>query len=338
MIAVRGPGGGLFFRPPTDDEEALALLGQEGDPVSRAVLPAGLLSQGRGAVIIRAVERGLLQPDALFVGQPLVHLAGRHNPKNATSVLRHLLVLERGVDPDCQAGDGDAVLHAVLRHKCEEAALFLINEAPGCGIEARGAGGLTPLIIAAAFGMTTEVETLVDKGVNLEAVNDDSRNAFVHALATRAEDCALRLMEAGISWFGTVELDGETMSLLEISAGYDCARIVKAILRRMRAAGVAQAELFESMQTAAGHAVRNGSLLALRTLVEEGLDVKAAGCVFHGGGQPSLGLLNGAARVGLQEMVRFLIEQGCSAAVSTTDAEFSPHYMAALKGHSHIYC
>lgn len=158
MIAVRGPGGGLFFRPPTDDEEALALLGQEGDPVSRAVLPAGLLSQGRGAVIIRAVERGLLQPDALFVGQPLVHLAARHN---ATSVLRHL-VLKQGVDPDCQAEDGDAVLHAVLRHKCEEAALSLINEAPGCGIEARGADGLTPLIIATAFGMTTVVETLVD--------------------------------------------------------------------------------------------------------------------------------------------------------------------------------
>lgn len=187
-----------------------------------------------------AVRSGHLRPDAVHEdGTPLVHIAAKYG---AVDLLR-AIVLEYGVDADmlCKNRTGDTALGAACFYGQEAAALFLINEAPGCDLNARGGPRRqTPLMLAAMRGLLGVVKALVGKGARVDAVDRDYHTALSSAISSREEEIALYLLEeAGASWRVAVESEeGRRITLLDFAVQHDCTRFLKAFLRRMRAEGV----------------------------------------------------------------------------------------------------
>ena len=224
-----------------------------------------------------------MAPDAADEdGLAVVHLAAMHDAMG----LLWFLVLTRGVDPSSKTLHGDTpALHLALDNGQEGAAAFLMDEARGCDVGAVGMNGWTPLMAAAGRGMVGVVRTLVEKGADVHAMDTGGRTALGYARKSKQEESAAWLLEeAGASWRATHSfVDGKRATMQEVAAAYDCPRVVKSVLRRMRAEGDGTTEdtaaaaaaaavkgVLKAMERAAGHAVFNGSLAALKALVEEG--------------------------------------------------------------------
>ena len=143
----------LFAEPLLDDHEKMQNAA------------TAICRWGRARVVELAVRSGHLRPDAVHEdGTPLVHIAAKYG---AVDLLR-AIVLEYGVDADmlCKIRTGDTALGAACFNGQEAAALFLINEAPGCDLNARGGPRRqTPLMLAAMRGLLGVVKALVGKGV-----------------------------------------------------------------------------------------------------------------------------------------------------------------------------
>lgn len=136
--------------------------------------------------------------------------------------------------------------------------------------------------------------------------------------------------------------------MLELAAMYNCPRVVKSLARRMRAAGdeaaAEEGEEEAAMVRAAGRAAFRGSLAALKALVEEGLDLKAAGALtkitLHDGKKamvlPSDGLLSKAVRGGHQQVVKFLLEEGRDPYYGDDGKDMPLHVAAAAHGRTSL--
>lgn len=221
---------------PSDEEAAVAVLA--GLPAQARVAQAfDLMEANRVGVVRRAVERGVVSARAVDPESrmPLAHMAAG---MNAVELLR--VLVRKGVSPNWRS-PVRGTLHA-LRYSCLNgaAALMLINEAPGCDLDARGTWEQTPLILAAGSGLLGVVKALVGEGVEVDAVDKLGGTALAYAVAAREEECALYLLqEAGASWGGTVRDErGEKSNMLGIAILSGSPRVVKAVVQRMRAEGV----------------------------------------------------------------------------------------------------
>ena len=178
------------------------------------------------------------------------------------------------------------------------------------------------------------------KGVDVDAVDEEGDTALYYAIKVLREECACYLLaEAGASWSRDVVEGTWPLSMLAFAAGRDCYRIVKGIVQRMRKDGVGAGEISEAMGAAAAYAIKSGKMLPLKALIEEGLDVTSARTDFHDDvwGSTTVGLLHHAASEGRQEVVEFLIEQGCDPfARSDRVWALLPHHAAAVYGRTSL--
>ena len=310
-------------------------------------LVSEFITKGQAGVVRRLVERGILAPDATGEdGRAIVHLAAQHGAVG----LLEFLILTQGVNPSTKNLAGDTPLHMAIRNRRKAAATFLIDQAPGCDVGAAGMQGTTPLMAAAGRGMVGMARALVEKGADVDAVDEKGRTALGYAIKSPREECALWLLEeAGASWRATYPLQsGKRGGMLELAAMYNCPRVVKSLARRMRAAGdeaaAEEGEEEAAMVRAAGRAAFRGSLAALKALVEEGLDLKAAGALtkitLHDGKKamvlPSDGLLSKAVRGGHQQVVKFLLEEGRDPYYGDDGKDMPLHVAAAAHGRTSL--
>lgn len=118
------------------------------------------------------------------------------------------MVLEKDADPIWSLPVFRALLHRALAvgwHIATDAAMMLINEAPGCDLSARGERGPTPLMLATTRSLGV-LKALVGKGVEVDAVDDRGWTAIVYAMCAKEEERALYLLkEAGALWRGTIQ-------------------------------------------------------------------------------------------------------------------------------------
>ena len=77
------------------DEEALRMIESPRPPVTQGDMATVAMLTGRGGLVLRALERGVLTPDTQCEMGALVHYAATHGP---VQLLRSL-VMGRGVDP-----------------------------------------------------------------------------------------------------------------------------------------------------------------------------------------------------------------------------------------------
>jgi ankyrin repeat protein len=281
-----------------------------------------LIARGQFDRVQRAVQQGLIDPNARPSGTPLVYMAGGFN---AVGLLR-FLILECGVGPNQAVANGSTALHVAINHKHERAALFLIQEAPGVDIEARGHWGFTPLMVAAHKGLLTVMRELVARGADVSKRDETEHrmSALDVAIAQGHEDAAIYLLE-------------EERAPLEAST--DCrgvatavwsgsGRIVRAIVRRWRADGIDAERMADVMTVMARYAIDLGHLSVLAALVAEGLDVGRAKVKCKGG---QYGLLHVASYMGDLKAVSFLVERGCDPLAYNQG--HMAHHRAATNGH-----
>jgi ankyrin repeat protein len=333
----------------------------------RASVVRQLLQQRCFHVVQRGLEEGVIGP-AMEVGGgvSLLHSA---SACGGVGLLRSL-VLDRGMDPN-SLNHGMDPLHVAIGTKQHASALFFINDAPGADVNsnnhvsvlllrplmlaAQQAGlhphfldgkGLTPLMLAAMHGMVELMAALVAKGANVNwTVPDSYASALGWAIFFKQEEAAVYLvsqaraaLRMGISaavgpadrQLGTWSLE-EMAQLLGYVESSGHLRLLKAILRRMRAEGTDGAVMAHYMGVLAKNAIVSSRLPSLAVLEEEGLDVKAVEVTVGHTIRATQGLLHVAAAYGNQGAAAWLIERGCDP-WQLDSAGLLPHHRAALHG------
>lgn len=146
---------------------ALALLQDPKHAHHRSTIVASLAREGRAGDLERAVMEGVLDPNIqVDARERLIHVAA--SVPFGLSLLRYLVV-DRGMDPDePQATDCTPLILAII-NDMEEAALWLIDEAPRVNVNWAGADGGTALMCAAQYGRISIVKALLSKGADVHA-------------------------------------------------------------------------------------------------------------------------------------------------------------------------
>jgi ankyrin repeat protein len=310
------------LRLPADDAAALALLQSPPPPLDRQIIVAELLRARRFGLVQRAVEQGVVDPNLQLksrngVDFSLVHAAAS---VDALSLLR-FLILERGVDPNRVDGHKESPLHAAIINRKERAALFLTRNVPHIDVNVRGRNGATPLMLATENGMLEVIKALVTKGAQVDLEDNEGGTVLIHAAAGEQEDAALYLLEEADAVWNT---GGEEYNALPAAAEKGLSRLVKAILRRMRAEALDEEAISGCMEKAAAYGVGHGQVAVLQALAEERRSL--SGVIVNG-----TTLLHLACFAGKQEAAAFLILQDCDP-LTHDDRGLMPHHAAAADG------
>ena len=302
------------------DEEVLRMLESPRPPSTQGIVACAAALVGRGGLVLRALERGVLSPDTPCDGGTFVHVAAAHGPL----ALLKSLILERGVDPNEARTDSWRPLPLAIDGGREQEALFLINEAPGVDINApTPSGGHTPLMLAARRGMVNVLRVLVAKGANVNAKNEQGLTALHAALCQQQEAAALYLVEEA----ATAVYDTDfSLSALAYVATFSLCRVIHVILRRMRADGVDSATVAVEMGAAAHFAIKK--VESLKALLEEGLDVDQAPPLDRDGYSYELPLFHHACVYGNREAAALLVERGCDPLARNGLGQRAHHLMA----------
>jgi ankyrin repeat protein len=307
----------ILYLPGLPDQELAEALHQL--PLVRAPVAMELLDRGRFEPVLQAVEAGVMEPGLVLDGEnriKLVHIAAA---KGAVPLLR-ALVLAHHVDADEPAVHGYRPLHAATKHRRVEASLFLIQEAPGVDLNARvqGEHGMTPLMFAVrGEGMLEVTKALVAKGAQLEVKDSKNFTAIMHAMGALLE-------EAGAAW------DGLGYDLVSNGARLGVARVVQALVRRMRADGKDEATVAGVLSSAVSDAIEKADVAMLKVVVGAGADVKSVEfrVKTEHGKLVKTTALHAACQSGSQEVVEYLIAQGCDP-LEADELGFLPHHGAA---------
>lgn len=172
----------------------------------------------------------------------------------------------------------------------EEAALFLVNQVPTCDVDARTAGGVTPLMLAAQQGRGAVVRALVAKGAQVDAQDAQNRTALVLAAMSFKDTVATYLVaEAGAAWEveGGRVAQGMDKPWLALCNAAECGMLglLRATLRRMRAEGPGEDVVAGRMVQAAAFAVQHRDKPAKKALMalEKRGALPPGGMVFRDG-------------------------------------------------------
>ena len=203
------------------------------------------------------------------------------------------------------------------------------------------------LLLASKFGNTTEVRSLLEKGVDVNAVGEDNGNALMSAINAENEAMALLLLEMGAdvnseyrgayplhkaSMFGLeavvrlllekgAEVDirsNEDETPLQVAANFGHGTILRVLLENGADINVKGLHGTSALQTAVGKCDES----AARLLLENGANVN--------GGDFFETPLQVATRRGYESMVRLLLENG--AEVNTYSFDETPLQVATSKG------
>lgn len=266
-----------------------------------------LLGRNRVNLIQHAVERGLLNPNAellLSNSSLLTALAGL----GAVDTMRYLIF-----DPNEQRGIGTTRLLGAWGKQHERAALFLIEQVPGCDVNLRGPEGITPLISAAQDGLLRVMRALVARGADVDAMVR-CYPAIVIATIERQEEASVYLIEeAGASWAMPIR----ALSLFELASRNQMPRLLQALVRQMRRDGELEVFVQRQLAETAAAAIQEGEpIKVLQDLVNAGFDAKRASFVFRPEGAGPhhavrTPLLLQACRWRDAAAAEFLVAQGC---------------------------
>ncbi len=321
------------------DGEILATLRSPPTPRTRGIVVHALMDECRFDLVQRAVERGVVHPEMRFGtagGLPLLHAAVS---RGAVELARYL-IFDRGVDPTVgETSRNLTALHLATSFGHNEAALFLINDVPGVDVNEPMSDGVTPLLLAVQCSTLEVVQALVAKGADMSAKDEEGKTALAHAVLKGHAETAAFLVTAGADWDITVTGDdGRPQPLFDVAVARGTISVVKAIVRRMPAEGPEGAASYERLERAAAVAVTNRSLPSLKVLMEEGLDVAQVLCEHEMAGEGVVGgLLHCACQFGhqYQEMIAFLVAQGCDALAWDSFGRL-PQHVAAMFGHLEV--
>ena len=305
------------------DGEILGMLESPPPPMTQGDVADFAASVSRGGLVLRALERGVLSPDTQCGKGTVVHIAALHGPL----ALLKLLIIERGVDPNEADTDGWRPLPLAIDGGREGGVSFLINEAPGVDIDAPIAMGGTPLMLAAKHGMVGVLRALVAKCANVNAKSKAGSTALEIAIRHGQEKAALYLVEkAAVAVYDP----DAPMSALSLAADLFRRRLMRAIVRRMRADGVDSATVAAEMGGAALCAIEKG-VESLEAPLEEGLDVDEAPVVIRHGESYKCLLFHHACIYGNREAAALLVERGCDPLARNARGDRVHHVLAANK-------
>ena len=375
------------------DEDILTMIESPRPPFTQGVMAFAAASIGRGALVLRALERGVLGPGARCDTGTIVHIATIFGPLE----LLKSLILVRGFDPNEARTDVWRPLPITINNGREQEAMFLINEAPGVDIDAPKSRGFTPLMVAAEhgtvdvlralwgkgadvnakdekgfsalhkaivrnqraatlylineapgvdiealdgrkrtaltlvafFGDIAMMQALVGKGADLNAKNEEGATPLHAAIQGGQEEAALYLVEEAAA--AVYDPDAPGLALASTALSSRC-RVMRAILRRMRADGVDSSTVAAEMGEAALCAIGEKELEALKALVEEGLDVDHAPVVGMGGGRYEHPLFHLACMHGNRETAALLAERGCDPLARNGRGEGAHHVLIGQPG------
>lgn len=298
---------------PTSDAGVMAAFASPPPPHTKEEIVCNLLGRNRVDLVRRAVEQGLLSPDAKLQLTKCSLLAGVAS-LDAVDMM-HYLIFEMGVNPNEQWGVGITPLLGALGQQRERAALFMIEEVPGCDVNLRGPGGIGALTSAAMQGMLRVMRALVAKGADVNAIDAQGFPVVLNALLEGQEDAAIYLIEAGASW----RLP-RAYSIFQIASGKGMFRLLRATVERMRQDGVGEEVVQKELAGAAGAAISTREpIKVLEELVGVGLDAKRASIVAEmvgvgprGQGAPvRTPLLHMACKWSNTAAAELLVAQGC---------------------------
>jgi len=133
-----------------------------GDPLSQAAARGDLQEAGR--LMAAGVSRRELESALIW--------AARSGRPEAIDFL-----VKKGADPNARAGVNEwtVLLHAIHRNQAASVVALVRN---GANVNGRMRSGETPLMMAAGYGYTEIVRTLLESGADVYAVMDNGRNAL----------------------------------------------------------------------------------------------------------------------------------------------------------------
>lgn len=245
---------------------------------------------------------------ALPENTSLLHVAATW----ATAELMSALIA-RGADVNKADAEGWRPIHCavvnefMLEQEDKEACALMLINSPGCDVKARTKDGRLPLVLACGTGYGRVVGALIGKGADVHARDNRGLPVLHFAALDGREAIALRLLETH-----GAPLDGPRLpavgNVLALAAFMGMDRFVRAILERMRDAGMGEAALQAELGEAARNAVqRRDNLKCLLVLEELGWDAKAT--VAASG----RGVLHAACDTANTEVVSHLLDKGCDA-------------------------
>ena len=241
------------------------------------------------------------------------------------NVLRALVA--KGANVNVKNEDGYSALEVAIRHGQRAAAVCLINEAPGVDIDARDGHNRTALVLAAAIGDVAVMKALVAKGADVNTREALGLTPLRTAISHWHEEAALYLVEEPP--VAVYEPDACASRGALGLAATSLYRVMRAIVRRMRAEGLDSATVASEMGAAAHSAISMKKLEALKALVEEGLDVDQAHVVVKDWKTNDRLLLHQACVKGDREAATLLVERGCDPLAHNSHGHRAHHVLAA---------
>lgn len=187
---------------------------------------------------------------------------------------------------------------AVMRNDLTQAADLLGHGAP---VDAKGSGGLTPLILA-AMRNPEMVKLLLAHGASLELEEDQNYTAFSTACVAGKTGCGLALLDAGAK-IETLNKWGHTPLMLAAQSGDD--DLVKALIARH-----ADVNKGSNEGSAIWWAVGRGRLGETTLLINAGADFASHLTVPLDPGAPGITLLGSAILNKNNAMIDLLLAHG----------------------------
>lgn len=239
--------------------------------------------------------------------------------------------------------DGARPLDLAIVDERTNAALYLINEAPGCDINGRAIMVRPPLMLAAGAGLLDMVKALMKRGADVNAVEtapgppdapDTYRiSALAEAVIKRHEEVTVYLVEASAALDGLIN----EISMLDIATTRSMLLLIKAIARRMRQDGLDDAAIGKQLLRAAASGIESDcTVAAIQELQEEGLDVTQPLVEMDADGKVTRyvhNLLFMAAEGSNKAVASHLFTLGLDPRARDL-CGFMPHHIATVKGSS----
>ncbi|KAL2816405.1 ankyrin repeat-containing domain protein [Aspergillus cavernicola] len=163
--------------------------------------------------------------------------------------------------------------------------------------------GLTTVHIAAHFGLTEILRTLIEAGAEVDALDSMGMTPLLHAAAGKQWPTALFLMEE--EGANPRLIDSRSYSLIRLAASAGEESFVKRLLARYTAADPGILEVSIALVSAA----RNGHISVMKQLIKSGANIDI--CCYDDDEWCEVTPLQLAVKYGHRAAVSLLLEEGC---------------------------